>query len=64
LLQAYREKDGRWTSPMFIRLPEQAPDSEPWQEFWSQPGLPELAKLRRSNGLKPHVPTLGSGTKP
>ncbi len=64
LLQAYREKDGRWISPMFIRLPEQAPDSEPWQEFWSQPGLPELAKLRRSNGLKPHAPTLGSGTKP
>ncbi len=63
LLQAYREKDGRWISPLFIRLPEQAPDSEPWQEFWSQPGLPELAKLRRSNGLKPHAPTLGSGTK-
>ena len=63
LLQAYREKDGRWISPFFIRLPEQAPDSEPWQDFWSQPGLPELAKLRRSNGLKPHAPTLGSGAK-
>ena len=63
LLQAYREKDGRWVSPLLIRLPEQAPDSEPWQEFWSQPGLPELAKLRRSNGLKPDLPTFGSGSK-
>ena len=64
LLQAYREKDGRWISPLFIRLPEQAPDSEPWQDFWSQPGLPELAELRRSNGLKPDVPVFGGGTKP
>jgi len=64
LLQAYREKDGRWISPLLIRLPEQAPDSEPWQKFWSQPGLPELAELRRSNGLKPDVPRLGSRTKP
>ena len=61
LLQTYREKDGRWIYPLWIRLPEQAPDSEPWQEFWRQPGPTEVAELRRANGLNQHVPTLGSG---
>ncbi len=64
LLQALREKDGTWIFPIWIRGPEQAPDSEPWQEFWRQPGVKELADLRRRNGLNPHAPTFGSGAKP
>jgi TolB-like protein/tetratricopeptide (TPR) repeat protein len=64
LLQAYREKDGTWIFPGWIRGPEQAPDSEPWQEFWRQPGVKELADLRRRNGLDPYPPTFGSGAKP
>ena len=64
LLKALEVKDGRWTYPLYIRLPEQAPDSEPWQEFWRQPGPKRLAELRRANGLSPHAPTFGSGAKP
>jgi len=64
LLQAYREKDGTWLFPTWVRLPEQAPDSEPWQEFWRQPGVKELADIRRANGLNPNAPTYGSGAKP
>ena len=64
LLKALHEKDGRWNYPLFIRLPEQAPDSEPWQEFWRQPGPKTVADLRRANGLTPHAPTFGSGVKP
>ncbi|MGB7450891.1 MAG: hypothetical protein WBM36_02050 [Lysobacterales bacterium] len=63
LLQAYREKDGTWIFPVWIRMPEQAPDSESWQEFWRQPGVKELADLRRRNGLNPYAPTFGSGAK-
>ncbi len=59
LLQAYHEKDGTWLYPLWIRLPEQAPDSEPWQEFWRQPGVAELAELRRSHGFSPHAPGFG-----
>ena len=61
LLQAYRDKDGTWIFPHWVRLPEQAPSSEPWQAFWRQPGVKELADLRRSNGLDPNPPTFGSG---
>ncbi len=64
LLQAYREKDGTWLFPIWVRLPEQAPDSEPWQEFWRQPGVKELAELRRKNGLDPHPPSFGSMARP
>jgi hypothetical protein len=64
LLQAYREKDGTWIFPGWIRGPEQAPDSKPWQEFWQQPGVKELAELRSRNGLDPQAPTFGSGAKP
>jgi TolB-like protein len=56
LLQAYREKDGTWMYPLWVRLPEQAPDSKPWQEFWAQPGVADLAALRRSYGFEPHAP--------
>ena len=63
LMQAYREKDGTWIFPIYIRLPEQAPDSEPWQEFWRLPGVKELAEIRRSNGLSPNAPTFGSGAR-
>ena len=59
LLQAYAEKDGTWIFPLRIRLPEQAPDSQPWQEFWSKPGPARLAELRRKNGFYPHAPTFG-----
>jgi len=61
LLQAYAEKDGRWMYPLWIRLPGQAPDSEPWQEFWSQPESAKIAELRRSHGLSPKVPGFGEG---
>jgi TolB-like protein/Tfp pilus assembly protein PilF len=64
LLKALNEKDGRWIYPLFIRLPEQAPDSEPWQEFWRQPGPKKVAELRRANGFTPQAPTFGSGAKP
>ena len=64
LLKALDEKDGRWIYPLFIRLPEQAPDSEPWQEFWRQPGPKKVAELRRANGFTPQAPTFGSGAKP
>jgi len=61
LMQAYREKDGTWIFPLNVRLPEQAPDSEPWQEFWRQPGVAELAELRRSYGFNPQAPGFGDG---
>jgi len=64
LMSAYGEKDGRWIYPIWIRLPEQAPDNELWQEFWRQPGAQDLVELRRKNGLNPHVPAMGSGEKP
>jgi tetratricopeptide (TPR) repeat protein len=64
LLQAYGEKDGTWIFPIWVRGPEQAPDSASWQEFWRQPGVKELAELRRRNGLDPQAPTFGSGAKP
>ena len=64
LLKALNNKDGRWIYPLFIRLPEQAPDSEPWQEFWRQPGPKKLAEMRRANGFTPHAATFGSGAKP
>ena len=64
LLQAYREKDGTWSYPIYIRLPEQAPNSEAWQEFWSKPGVAELAELRRSHGFSPNALTFGSGANP
>jgi hypothetical protein len=60
LLKAVEQKDGRWTFPLWVRLPEQAPDSEPWQEFWSLPQVQDLVELRRKNGLSPQVPALGS----
>jgi TolB-like protein/Tfp pilus assembly protein PilF len=63
LLQAYREKDGTWSFPGYIRLPEQAPDSETWQEFWNQPGVAELVEIRRGHGLNPIAPGFGDGVK-
>ena len=64
LLQAFEERDGTWSYPIVIRLPEQAPDSETWQEFWSKPGVAELAELRRGHGLNPVAPGFGAGVKP
>ena len=64
MLKAYKENDGRWIYPLWARLPEQAPDSEPWQEFWGQPGVQDLVELRRSNSLNPVVPGMGEGVKP
>jgi hypothetical protein len=64
LMYSYSNKDGTWTYPVWVRLPEQAPDSEPWQEFWRQPGAVELAEIRRGHGLSPHVPSFGEGEKP
>jgi TolB-like protein len=61
LMQALEENDGTWTYPEWIRLPEQAPDSEPWQEFWRQPGPARFAEIRRSHGLRPHAPGFGEG---
>ena len=62
LLQAYREKDGTWLYPEYVRLPEQAPDSKPWQEFWRQPGVAELAELRRSYGFTAFIPGYEDGS--
>ena len=63
LMQAYNKKDGTWVFPMWVRLPEQAPDSESWQKFWRQPGVSEIADIRRSNGLSPHTLQFGEGRK-
>jgi len=63
LMQSYNEKAGTWLYPIWVRLPEQAPDSEPWQEFWRQPGVAEIAEIRRSHGLSPHAPQFGEGRK-
>jgi TolB-like protein/Tfp pilus assembly protein PilF len=63
LLKAHADQDGTWLWPVWIRLPEQAPDSEPWQEFWSLPGVSEIAEIRRKNGLDPHAPGFGEGAK-
>jgi len=49
--------------PFVIRLPEQAPDSEPWQVFWGQPGVAELAEIRRSHGFSAEIPAFGGGAK-
>jgi TolB-like protein/tetratricopeptide (TPR) repeat protein len=62
LLQAYREKDGTWSYPLYVRLPEQAPDSKPWQEFWRQSGARELAEIRRSHSFKSYFPGHKSGS--
>jgi tetratricopeptide (TPR) repeat protein len=59
LLKAYDAKLGNWTYPVYIRLPEQAPDSAPWQEFWSLPEPARLAEIRRANGMSPHYPKFG-----
>jgi tetratricopeptide (TPR) repeat protein len=59
LLQAYEANDGTWTFPLYVRLPEQAPDSAPWQEFWNKPGVAELAVIRRNNGFAPDIPVAG-----
>lgn len=56
--------DGLWTFPLYIRLPEQAPDSEAWQAFWSQPRLKELAALRRAHGFTAQAPTFGIAASP
>lgn len=64
LQQAYAENDSLWLYPLNIRLPEQAPDSAPWQEFWRQPGMAELAEIRRGHGMSPDVPAFGSRAKP
>lgn len=61
LKQAYDEQDGTWLFNLWVRLPEQAPDSESWQEFWRLPGVAEIAELRRSYGFSPHAPEFGSG---
>jgi len=63
LMQAYNEKDGTWIYPVYVRLPEQAPDSAPWQEFWRLPGPDALAEIRRSHGLNPQAPKFGEGAK-
>jgi TolB-like protein/Tfp pilus assembly protein PilF len=63
LQKALSDKDGRWIYPLWTRLPEQAPDSEPWQEFWQLPQVQSQIELRRKNGLNPHAPTPPSGAK-
>jgi len=61
LMLALEQKDGTWTYPAYARLPEQAPDSEPWQEFWRQPGPHRFAEIRRSNRMNPNAPGFGDG---
>ncbi len=64
LLRALDNGDGTWNVPVWVRLPEQAPDSEPWQAFWRQPGPARYAELRRRNGLKVETPMPTLGTRP
>ena len=59
LLKGLAAQDGTWTFPFGVRLPEQAPDSEPWQAFWSEPGPRRLAAERRANGMSPSAPRFG-----
>ena len=59
LLLADERKDGTWTVPVYIILPEQAPDSEPWQTFWRLPGPSRFAQKRRENGLGLHPTGFG-----
>jgi len=61
LMQASQEKDGRWIYPVFIRLPEQATNSDAWDSFWQQPGVAELAELRRGFGFSAVTPGFGDG---
>ena len=53
LLKAMEANDVFHIPPVLIRMPEQAPESEPWQLFWSDPRNQELARLRRENGFDP-----------
>ncbi len=61
LLEAHESSDGTWTFPIYVRLPEQAPDSEAWQAFWALPGPAQLAETRRQNGLDAGAPGFGDG---
>lgn len=63
LLRAIEAGDGTWMFPLFVRLPEQAPDSGPWQQFWSLPEPARLAEIRRANGMHPHYPAFGAAKR-
>jgi len=63
LLKAIADKDGTWIFNLWIRLPEQAPDSPPWQEFWNLPGPARMAGIRRANGMNPHYPKFGEAAE-
>jgi TolB-like protein len=63
LIKAHAANEGNLSFPLYIRMPEQAPDSEPWQEFWRLPGPARLAEIRRTNGMNPHFPGFGEGAK-
>ena len=63
LLLANTNKDGTWIFPLFVRMPEQAPDSAPWQEFWNLPGSARMAEIRRANGMPAHYPAFGEAAK-
>ncbi len=60
LMLGLKEGKTGWMNTNWARLPEQAPESEPWQEFWQQPAPAALAKIRRSNKLSPHLHTLSN----
>ena len=60
LLKAIEAGDGTWMFPLIVRLPEQAPESEPWQRFWSLPGPARVSEIRRANGMSPHFPAFGA----
>lgn len=64
LSQGLATGDGTWQFPALIRLPEQAPDNKAWQEFWSQPGVAELAEIRRSHGFSAHITRFGELKQP
>jgi len=64
LLTAYRQGNGTWAFPLWVRMPEQAPDSEPWQAFWALPGPTRFAALRRQNGFYPYAPKPPGVAKP
>ena len=65
LMQALEDGKSGWMNANWARLPEQAPESKPWQKFWQQPAPAALAEIRRSNNLSPHLHALAkSGAQP
>lgn len=64
LEKAFKEQDPHLTAPHITRLPEQAPDSVPWQLFWKRPEMAKLAELRRSIGMPVGITATSTAEEP